>query len=370
MSINGCFLEVLLHLQQIQYNCMLTTQDFLTNPEFVQWVKNPTKQLDDYWAKWIKANPDQLPTLKLAREFLMRVQYEKIRAAKGTKEEILNDLLKIPSKKIHFSTGEAISLRQQKRKINYFNISQFHRIAAILMIGLGLGWLLSPGEKSPSTPFEVEQISLLSKFTLPGEKLQLTLKDGSKVWMNAATEIKFPEKFDSLERRIFLTGEAYFEVAKDSLRPFIVETNGLSTTALGTSFNITTKNEGQIHISLLTGKVSISSTSDHEDVYLDPGKELRYSITDRKQQVRTFDIRQVMGWKEGILLFQDATLLSVVKKLEDWYGVKIEVENGEGIRWKYSAEYKSQTLEDVLNSLSYIQQFEYTLEGKNVKFKF
>lgn len=349
---------------------MLTTQDFLTNPEFVQWVKTPTKQLDDYWTKWIKANPDQLPTLKLAREFLMRIQYEEIRAAEGTKEEILTGLLKVPSRKSETSVVKAYPLPHPKKKVNYYTLSQLHRIAAILIMGLALGWLLSLGEISPTAPIEAEQIALLTKSTLPGEKLQLTLKDGSKVWMNAATEIQFPEKFDSLERRIALNGEAYFEVAKDSLRPFIVETNGLSTTALGTSFNITTKNEGQIHISLLTGKVKVSSTSDQEDVYLDPGKELRYSTNDQKQQVRTFDLRQVMGWKEGNLLFHDATLLSVVKQLEEWYGVKIQIENGERIHWKYSAEYKNQTLEDVLNSISYIQQFEYTLAGKQVKFKF
>lgn len=348
---------------------MLTTEDFLTNPEFVQWVKNPTKQLDDYWTKWINANPDLLPTLKLAREFLMRIQYEEIRAAEGTKEEILTGLLKIPSRKSESSVVKAYPLPHPKKKFNYYTLSQLHRIAAILFIGLGLGWLLSPGEISPTAPIEADQIALLTKSTLPGEKLQLTLKDGSKVWMNATSEIQFPEKFDSLERRIVLSGEAYFEVAKDSLRPFIVETNGLSTTALGTSFNITTKNKGRIHISLLTGKVKVSSVSDM-DVFLDPGKELRYSTNDQKQQVRSFDVDQVMAWKEGILLFEDASLLSVVNQLEDWYGVKIEIENGERIRWKYSAEYKNQTLEDVLNSLSYIQQFEYALEGKQVKFKF
>lgn len=360
---------VLLHLPQNQIDCMQSIQDFLTNPEFVQWVKNPTKQLDDYWTKWINANTDLLPTLKLAREFLMRIQYEEIRAAEGTKEEILTGLLKIPSRKSETSVVKAYPLPYPKKKVNYFALSQLHRIAAILIIGLGLGWLLSPAEISHPTLVQKEQMALVIKSTIQGEKLQMTLHDGSKIWMNSATEIQFPERFDSLERRVLLIGEAYFEVAEDSMRPFIVETNGLSTTALGTSFNITTKNEGQIHISLLTGKVKISSTF-VEDVFLDPGKELRYSTKDQKQQVRTFDIKQVMGWKEGNLLFHDATLLSVVKQLEEWYGVKIQIENGERIRWKYSAEYKNQTLEDVLNSLSYIQQFEYTLEGKQVKFKF
>lgn len=349
---------------------MLSIQDFLTNPEFVQWVKNPTEQLDDYWAKWIKANPEHIATVKLAREFLIRMRYEEIKAAGGTKEEILTGLLKTPSSESVSSDQAANPVPPRSGRFSYFHLSQFHRIAAILVIGFGFGWLLGPSKDPIATaPTEVGQIALLTKSTLPGEKLQLTLKDGSKVWMNAATEIRFPEKFDSLERRIVLSGEAYFEVAKDSLRPFIVETNGLSTIALGTSFNITTRKEGRIHISLLTGKVKVSSASE-EDVFLDPGKELRYSTSDQQQQVRSFDVDQVMAWKEGKLLFKDATLLSVVRQLEDWYGVHIEIEKGDQIRWKYSAEYKNQSLEDVLNSISYTQQFEYSLKGKQVKFKF
>jgi transmembrane sensor len=200
--------------------------------------------------------------------------------------------------------------------------------------------------------------------------LQVTLKDGTKVWMNAVTEIQFPEAFDSLERRIILKGEAYFEVERDSLRPFIVETNGLSTTALGTSFNISTKSQEQINISLLTGKVKISSTSNPEDVYLEPGKELNYNLANQKQTVRTFDTYRVLAWKEGALLFMDATLATVVTQLEEWYGVKIKIQNGGNIHWKYTAVYRNQSLEDVLNSISYTQQFDYTLEGKNVKLKF
>lgn len=349
---------------------MLSTQDFLTNPEFVQWVKNSNRQLDDYWTKWIKANPEQLPTLKLAREFLLRVHFEEIKAAEGLKEEILSGLLKTPSKSLEERSVKPIHTPLRKNIISWYTLSQLHRIAAILILGFGIGWLLRPAEKSSKLPVLIEAAPLLKKTTQAGEKLQLTLKDGTKVWMNALSEIQFPDKFDSLERRITLKGEAFFEVATDSLRPFIVETNGLSTSALGTSFNISTKSKEQINISLLTGKVKISSTSDMEDVYLDPGKELSFNLTSQKQTVRSFDTNRVLAWKEGTLLFKDATLAAVATQLEEWYGVKIEITNGERIRWKYSAEYKNQTLEDVLNSISYTQQFNYTLDGKEVQFKF
>jgi len=349
---------------------MLTTQDFLTNPEFVQWVKNPNRQLDEYWTNWIKANPDQLPTLKLAREFLLRVHFEEIKAAEGLKEEILTGLLKTPSKRPDQRSVATLNSPPPKINTGWHRLSQLHRIAAILILGFGFGWLLSLSETSTEIHELVEVVPLIKKSTQAGEKLQVTLKDGTKVWMNAVTEIQFPEAFDSLERRIILKGEAYFEVERDSLRPFIVETNGLSTTALGTSFNISTKSQEQINISLLTGKVKISSTSNPEDVYLEPGKELNYNLANQKQTVRTFDTYRVLAWKEGALLFMDATLATVVTQLEEWYGVKIKIQNGGNIHWKYTAVYRNQSLEDVLNSISYTQQFDYTLEGKNVKLKF
>jgi ferric-dicitrate binding protein FerR (iron transport regulator) len=349
---------------------MLSTQDFLTNPEFVQWVKNPNRQLDEYWTNWIKANPDQLPILKLAREFLLRVHFEEIKAAEGLKEEILTGLLKTPSKTSDQRSVTTLHSPPPKINTGWHRLSQLHRIAAILIIGFGIGWLLSPSQISIDVPELVEVVPLIRKSTQAGEKLQVTLKDGTKVWMNAVSEIQFPEAFDSLERRITLKGEAYFEVATDTLRPFIVVTNGLSTTAVGTSFNISTKRQEQINISLLTGKVKISSGSDREDVYLNPGKELNYNLINQKQTVRAFDTNRVLAWKEGALLFMDANLATVVTQLEEWYGVRIQIENGDNIHWKYTAVYRNQSLEDVLNSISYTQQFNYSLEGKDVKLKF
>ncbi|MFC4871035.1 FecR family protein [Negadavirga shengliensis] len=345
---------------------MLSKQDFLANPEFVQWVKNPNKQLDDYWDKWIKANPDQLENLKLAREFLVRLQLKDIKAEEGMKEEILNSLLK--AQPAPYKQVEKRTFKSERRF--WQNLSQFNRVAAILLFGFCIAWMIGPGKGSEQNTLEDGPAVVIHKSTKAGEKLHLTLPDGTHIWVNSVSHIKFPERFDHVERRIYLEGEAFFEIAEDTLRPFVVEARGLSTIALGTSFNISTKTEEQVNISLVSGKVKVLPPLKNKEFYLDPGKELKFDTKSQREYIGDFNIKNVTAWKNGTLLFKDASLRRVVKELEEWYGISIRVINGDRIDWNFSGEFQHQTLESVLESLSYIQKFNYSINGKNVEFKF
>lgn len=345
---------------------MLSKQDFLSNPEFVQWVKNPNKQLDDYWDRWIKANPEHLRNFKLAREFLIRLQLNDVMAEEGLKEEILNSLLKVSP-----AANTQIEKNSFQPKNGFWqHLSQFNRVAAILLLGFSIAWMIGPRKEPGNALSEVGIATTIHKSTQAGEKLHLTLSDGTDIWVNSVSHIEFPKQFDGNERRIYLEGEAFFEVAKDTLRPFVVEARGLSTIALGTSFNISTKANERVAISLVSGKVKILPPQHNQEFYLDPGKELKFDTKNKKEHIADFNIHHVTAWKNGTLLFEDANLMEVVKKLEDWYGISIGITNGERIDWVFSGEFQNQTLESVLESLSYIQKFNYSINGKKVEFKF
>ncbi|WP_339901493.1 FecR domain-containing protein [uncultured Cyclobacterium sp.] len=187
--------------------------------------------------------------------------------------------------------------------------------------------------------------------------------------MNSNSEFSFPEKFGNKERKVFLEGEAFIEVEKDSLRPFRVVAQGLTTTALGTSFNIREKGEKGIRISLVTGKVKIKNVSTSEDIYLNPGEELYRDPVTGEKNIRKFNTQTIASWKDGTILFEKSNLLEVVAILENWYGVKIAVQNPENASWEFSGEYHKQSLENVLKSMGYVQNFEYDLDGKNVTIK-
>lgn len=349
---------------------MKTKEDFLSNSDFVRWVRHPDKHLDAYWKKWIKANPEQVPTLKLAKEFLLKVKYTEIHPEKGIKQEILNDLLSVKSipesRKSSGIKAEGWTFKNAlSGKPNWF-----YRIAALLFVGMGLAWFTFQNQVDFSGEETVKQIPLVRKTTAAGEKLQMTLPDGTRVWLNSVTELRFPEKFDSHERKVFLKGEAFFEVEKDSLRPFSVVSDDLITTAVGTSFNINNKERNSINVSLVTGKVQVTSSENTEKVFLIPGQKLTYLPATEEQAIESFDVDEVTAWIDGLLIFREATLEEVVAELEDWFGVEVSLKNPEEVNWKFSGEYHDQTLENILKSMSYIQGFKYEIKNKNVELKF
>ncbi|MBD3631121.1 FecR domain-containing protein [Cyclobacterium sp.] len=344
---------------------MKTKEDFLANQEFVAWVKQPNEQLDAYWFRWMAANPEQKEELKKAREILLLVRYPEHRAPEGVREEILQQLLKdkkVRPKKVKKNSSGRLGFPIWK------GAGQFQRIAAILLFSFGLGWWLS---KQPTETILLENDPVwIEKTTMPGEKLQLTLGDGSRIWLNANSSLFFPQPFDSLERRVRLIGEAYFEVEKDSLKPFHVETNGLLTTVLGTAFNVRNQLQTTIDISLVSGSVKVAKKASAEPVMLKPGQSLHHEVASGRQKVASFDPNLVLAWKEGWIRFESANLKEVLKTLEDWYGVKFMLKNEAPASWQFSGEYKEQTLEEVLRSMAYIQGFQFNIEEKVVYLKF
>jgi len=347
----------------------MTTKDFLADPGFIKWVNHPDRDSDTYWKNWMAAHPEHLPQLKLARELLLRVRYKEIEARPGAKRRILENILNAPP------SAPNIAVQRQPKDTQvrvglWEKAGQLARIAAILLVAVSLSWLVYSPSVSDPTSTLVQESPLIHKYTAPGEKLQLTLPDGTRVWLNSVSELEFPAAFDAEERLVKLSGEAFFEVEKDSRRPFKVLAAGTVTTALGTSFNINTKTSGRINISLHTGRVKVEAPLVAEGVFLDPGRELQYDAHQERVTVNGFKPTAVMGWKEGRLVFAESSLPEAVRLLEDWYGIKVQLNNAEEIDWKYSGEYQKETLDNVLNSMAYIQKFKYSIVGNQVEFNF
>ncbi|WP_232834916.1 FecR family protein [Pleomorphovibrio marinus] len=348
---------------------MKNIEDFLTHPEFIRWVRQPDKELEAYWDQWRKANPEQLPSMRLAKEILLRTKFDQPEPLVGMREEVLQQVLREREK----STPSASTIASKKKHswTSFFwdGLGQMSRVAAILVASIGLVWLFAPVSQVEIEPQIVQlEENLIKKVTGPGEKLQFTLADGSRVWLNSSSEVEFPEKFGKEQRLISLKGEAYFEVERDSLRPFKVNTEGLVTTVLGTSFNVNARDAGKTRVALVSGKVKVSSA--HQQVALAPGEMLNFDEATATLDVSGFDPAKLLGWKEGVLQFHKASLREVKEGLEEWYGVEILLKNGEGVRWQFSGEYRQQTLEEVLESMSYIQGFNYKINDKSVNLTF
>ncbi|HEY0055585.1 MAG TPA: FecR domain-containing protein [Pedobacter sp.] len=159
--------------------------------------------------------------------------------------------------------------------------------------------------------------------TIPrGGKFQLILPDGSKVWMNSASSLRFPTAFNGRDRRVVLSGEAYFEVAKSKTLPFIVETNGMEVKVLGTHFNVAAYHDDEIiKTTLLEGSVQVGKNS--QKVLLSPGKESTLIKASGTMKVADANLAEALAWKNELFVFKNADIKLVMRQLSRWYDMDV-----------------------------------------------
>lgn len=248
---------------------------------------------------------------------------------------------------------------------NYRSTFSWYKIAVALIIfftlGAGVFYVNNSNREAPKTIVITEIIKQNPK----GQKLTTYLPDGSKVILNSLSRIKYKTPFIAKERIVELDGEAFFEIIKDTLKPFKVVSHGVTTTALGTSFNVNCKSNDHVEIVLIAGKVRVTNAS-RKSVILNPGKSAIASESG-KLQIKDFDYTDKVGWKDGVLVFKNNTLPEIITKLEDWYGVEFIVDTKLTGSFHFSGNYNNETLEDVLQGISFVHNFEYKILGDTVK---
>jgi transmembrane sensor len=210
--------------------------------------------------------------------------------------------------------------------------------------------------------------AIIYKQTNRGEKSTVTLDDETVVNLNAGSRIWYSQAFGKNGRReVFLEGEAFFEVARDTLRPFQIHTGSIETTVLGTSFNINAYHpEEAVTVSVVTGKVEVRQAQQAmPPVYLVADEQAEYSVNESTLRKRLFDYQKVLSWKEGTLYFKNASFEEVITTLERWYGVNIEVKR-QDIKDGFSGTYTNRSLKSVLNGIGFVQHFDYEIKGNKV----
>lgn len=218
-------------------------------------------------------------------------------------------------------------------------------------------------------------VATVTKITRKGEKLTTKLPDGTRVLMNAMSKIEFPEEFRGAVRKIRVEGEAYFEVAKDIQKPFIVKSGAIETKALGTEFNVrTNRANGEIVVSLKEGKVLVQPTyqsnTKNRGHILRPGEQIIFDHEGNLLTLEDFDYDKSIGWKDGTLYFDEANIDELINKLEGWYGVEISLINRPSGNWRFTSVYKDESLENVLRGLQFAKDISYEIEGEKVKIIF
>ena len=200
-------------------------------------------------------------------------------------------------------------------------------------------------------------------FVPPGQRAELTLTDGTKVWLKAKTTFTFPNKFTANTRNVTLDGEGYFNVTRDTEKPFLVQTEKDNIKVLGTEFNVTAYSGSPVfETALLKGAVEVSSPATYSKVYLKPNTR----TYERNGELRTgiIEHQSYFLWKEGLICFFDEPVGKMIEKLELYYDVKIDVQNTELLKNRYSGKFRTKDgVEHVLKVLQLRHRFTYTKDN-------
>ena len=192
-----------------------------------------------------------------------------------------------------------------------------------------------------------------------------TMSDGTRVWINAASTLKYPAKFAADSRTVYASGEIYLEVAKDAGRPFYVVVDGITVKVLGTSFNIRAyADENDTKVTLLEGK--IAAQINDKEYTLTPGKQLKRDKTFGETSVRTVDPAEIVSWTRGYYIFKKARLQEVVNTLKNWYGVNIMLSSGASDIIYTGVVNKEEKLEVFLRRLEEVSNVKCSCNGKFV----
>ena len=206
-----------------------------------------------------------------------------------------------------------------------------------------------------------------NKLTTPiGGEYSLVLSDGTKVFLNADSELKYPVEFSDGKRIVDLKGEAYFEVHKDSLRPFIVRINGAEVTVLGTSFNVNTYgDDGQIYTTLVNGSVRVSSMKNKQEEILKPGMQSVMNVQSGLLTVRKVDVEPYVAWREGRFVFRAMTLDLIMRQLQRWYDFEVFYQNPELKDYEFRGVIKrDMDLDKVLSVIKVTTNVDFEVKGK------
>jgi ferric-dicitrate binding protein FerR (iron transport regulator) len=250
--------------------------------------------------------------------------------------------------------------------------SYLMKVAAVtILILLGTFLYLYHVQAAEEQDYSAQQ--MIVKEIPPGQKLTVYLPDGSRVKLNSESKISYLKPFDENKRMVSLEGEAFFEVTPDSSRPFLVISKGVETRVVGTSFNVNAYSNSHVKVSVVSGKVSVKKLSNDkptvssstEPVWLSPTEQATCFVNESELTVSGYNADEVLGWSDGILYFNNASMDELVNELERWYGIDIVIERETPIKKGIVGEFRNQSLEEIMMGLRITSEFEY--EFKNGK---
>jgi len=327
---------------------------FASDEYFQSWVLEPNKEINSFWESYLLENPSKQQIIVEARNLVLSLKVRDNR-------EIHKERLLRVKKKVLSST------RNESKHVKGIFYKWSVSIAASLLLILTAGYFILNNIDAwyQDTTIDTQRISYVEKVTTRGQKSTLKLPDGSTVKLNAESKLRIPDNFDIEERVVFLEGEAFFSIARDTTKPFKILTGEITTQVLGTSFNVNAYDFEKISVAVVTGKVAVENQTEKEKQFLMPG-EILFAEDGHLGEKQNYDIETLTSWKDGILLFKENRLADVVIKLESWFDVTITMNDMVNDDLTYTGKFDNESLENILLAISEIAKFKFEIRGREV----
>lgn len=354
---------------------LFTVEELALNESFIQYCVEQDAKATAYWNKYLEQHPDQLPAVQEAKALVLglkRMFKEKHSELEAfEKRELIKPLT---------SLGNGQELRSEKKVAKATSILRKWTVAASIFIVLSVGIaLILSRQESKTNPILVEAAE--KAISKSGEIKILLLSDGTKVTINAESELQCSDNFGVKDRNVYLKGEALFDVAHNKKLPFIVHLNQYKVKAVGTKFNIKEyPNDTFSETALLEGKVQILSNKTEGEVVLKTLNINEKIVVNNPVKVNTSDVidakvvpllydelkRNVeTAWVNDDLIFEDQTLDEIKNVLERKFDVVIVIDNESLRKYKYSAAFRDEKIDEILNALQLSYPFTYQIKKKN-----
>lgn len=352
---------------------------------FISYLeKNISSKDEEILIKWINKNPDSLKEFSELRQLWNLVNV----AGRFNNEEV--------EKEWNLLLHKINKSNERKPRSNLHIWYWFPRVAAVFLLGAVVSSAVFYSIFNEKSELVYQEIS-----TPKGARSKVTLPDGSTIWLNAGSSVKYNNQFGKKHRKVKLSGEAFFNVASNKSKVFIVDASELSIKAYGTSFNVKSyPEENTVETTLLEGKIGVKrkdlKNGKNDEVILEPNQRVVYyrehkenDASENKinpQKLKTETVRteqkkltymiskginpqEFVSWKDGKLVIASENLDEIAIMLERKYDVKIQFENEALKKMKFTGTIENETIENVIEAIGISANIDYEIEDRDIRFK-
>ncbi|SDF36649.1 FecR family protein [Dyadobacter soli] len=348
---------------------IFTVEELATDESFRQWVMAPTPELDRYWRQWLQENPDRAGIAARARELVLAVH-------ELYKDDLSDEMLRHEVTEITRIAEE----RKAEERVPFYHRAIW-RAAAVLVLTGGLSWLYYTSHSNAPAAGKKTEITLESEMLVQTNRseveITVLLSDNSVATLAKGSSIQYPRQFSGNERRVYLTGEAFFDVARNPEQPFLVYTSETVTKVLGTSFRIKAfEGDNTEMVAVKTGRVSVYAKKEYETsqgtkpagVILNPNQQVVFNRRDNKLE-KAMMANPVLLTESAVQkeqVFDDKPVTEAFDALGKAYGISIVYQPETLSNCVISAQFSEENLKQRLNAICQAIGAGYDMENGRV----